>query len=273
MPIILVDMSLPKPSGEFEWVQESWGLALRCRPLAEIAPHVFTTRELHLDGTQSEQDESWQQLARALDVPPGSLVRMRQVHCADVYVPPEPASTSHNAPASAWPEADIAVTDSSTMALSVRTADCVPILIADRRSGSVAAVHAGWKGTAANAAAAAIHALVSRYNADPSNMVAAIGPSIGPCCYEVGEDFPARFAGQPQASGWFVTPGAGARPHLDLWKANRDQLVTAGVPEAGVFVSALCTHDHPSQFHSYRRDGAKAGRLVAAIRNARGMTP
>ena len=118
MPIIFVDMSLPKPSGEFEWVQESWGAALRCRPLAAVARHCFSTRELELEGVRADGMTRWQDLANTLGVELDSLVRMRQVHCADVFEAkgrrPLPTRSYDD-----WPEADIAVTDDPSVAVSV----------------------------------------------------------------------------------------------------------------------------------------------------------
>jgi polyphenol oxidase len=252
MPIIFVDMSLPKPSGEFEWAQESWGAALRCHPLAAIAPHYFSTR----------QDAPEQTLADALGVGLDALVRMKQVHCADVFV-------ANGRPPSK-PEADIAVTDDPSIALSVRIADCVPILLADRRTGAVAAIHAGWKGTAAGAAIVAVQNLTSRYGTNPEDVVAAVGPSIGPCCYEVGPDLASHFSSHAEAATWFTQD---AKPHLDLWRATRDQLARAGLPLQQIHVCELCTFDYPALFHSYRRDAKNAGRLVAAIRSGPGRTP
>lgn len=245
-------MSLPQPSGEFEWVQESWGAALRCRPLAAIAPHYFSTR----------QDAPEHTLAHALGVALEDLVRMKQVHQADVFVakgrPPE------------QPQADIAVTHNPSIALSVRVADCVPTLLGDRRTGVVTAIHAGWKGTAAGAAMVAVRVMTDTYAVQPGDIIAAVGPSIGPCCYEVGHEVAAAFSSHADGPAWFTSH---AKPHLDLWRATHDQLVRAGVPPQQIHVCRLCTFDHPSLFHSYRRDGTKAGRLVAAIRSAPGRTP
>jgi polyphenol oxidase len=271
MPIIFVDMSLPKPSGEFEWVQESWGAALRCRPLAVVSRHCFSTRDLELEGVRADGTTPWQDLANTLGVELDSLVRMRQVHCADVFERRREGDvrlSSHRY--DDWPEADIAVSDDPAVAVSVRAADCVPILLADRRTGAVAAIHAGWKGTAAGASKVAVSSLTSRFGTNPEDVIAAVGPSIGPCCYEVGPDLPGHFASHAQASQWFTREG---KPHLDLWRATRDQLASAGVPLQQIYVCALCTFDHAAQFHSYRRDGRNAGRLVAAIRSAPGRTP
>ena len=256
-------MSLPQPSGEFEWVQESWGAALRCRPLAEVARHCFSTRELEIEGARPGPSQSWNRLAEALGVELDSLVRMRQVHCADVFEAPPTR-------ADAWPEADIAVTGDPSIAVSVRAADCVPILLTDRRSGAVAAVHAGWKGTAAGAAMVAVESLASRYCARPSDIIAAVGPCIGPCCYEVGPELQSHFSLHADAPAWFSPD---PRPRLDLWRATRDQLVRAGVPNDRIHVCALCTFDHPAVFHSYRREGSNSGRLVAAIRSGTGTRP
>jgi YfiH family protein len=288
MPIILVadmmtrslaERTLPQPSGDFEWVQAAWGAALRCRPLVDIAPHVFSTRDLRLDGVGDNDPESWRLLSRDLGVELDALVRLRQVHCVEVFAAKKRAKNGQSgktlptpfsgSPVSGWPQADIAVSDDPSVALSVRIADCVPILLADRRGGAVAAIHAGWNGTAEGAAMVAVRALESRFGTRPADVVAAVGPSIGPCCYEFGSDLVERFSAHADASSWFANRD---KPHLDLWRATRSQLERAGVPASQIHVAALCTFDHPALFHSYRRDGKQAGRLVAAIRSAPGTT-
>jgi polyphenol oxidase len=263
MPIIFVDMSLPQPIGEFEWVQEPWGAALSCVPLAEVARHCFSTSGLKLEGILPDGRTGWQYLAETLGVSPESIARMRQVHCAGVFEARRGEENSN-------PEADIAVTDDPAVAVAVKTADCVPVLLADRRTGAVAAIHAGWRGTAAGAAIVAVRALASRYGAKAGDIIAAVGPSIGPCCYEVGPDLAIHFSAHPEASTWFTRD---EKPHLNLWRATRDQLQRAGVPPGQIHVCGLCTFENSSVFHSYRRDGSTAGRLVAAIRNAPGRMP
>jgi YfiH family protein len=260
-------------------MQESWGAALRCRPLLDVARHCFTTTELKLAGVRSlgasparatpgpRDDDSWDQLAHALGVELDELIRLRQVHGATVF----DARTQMSSAAAfdEWPEADITMTANPTLAVSVRAADCVPILLADRRSGAVAAVHAGWKGTAAGAAGVAVHALAERYEADPVDIIAAVGPSIGPCCYEVGRELVGHFNGHDDHAQWF---SGETKLHLDLWRATRHQLMRAGIPGAQIHLCDLCTYDHPSLLPSYRRDGSRAGRLVAAIRSGRDTT-
>jgi copper oxidase (laccase) domain-containing protein len=113
----------------------------------------------------------------------------------------------------------------------------------------------------------AVHALEWRFGSEPIDLLAAVGPSIGPCCYEVGSDLASHFAAHPDAPRWFSHE---TNPRMDLWRATRDQLERAGVPARHIHVCELCTWDHPALFHSYRRDGKAAGRLVAAIRSGPG---
>lgn len=255
-------MTLPKPTGEFEWTQESWGPALRCTALAKIARHLFSTRQLALSGAREEDRGHWAPLARAFDpdATPDAIVRLRQVHGTDVFEATR--ATVEKIRYAEWPEADIGISGDPALVLTVRAADCVPLLLADRETGAVSAVHAGWRGTAAGAVLAAVQALCWRFGTDPRNIVAAVGPSIGPCCYTVGEELVAQFKLHPDASRWFDRAG-GLR--LDLWQATRDQLERAGVDAHNIHISEMCTFDHPELFHSYRRDGKNAGRLVAAI--------
>ena len=254
-------MPLPKPSGDFEWVQEPWGAALRCAPLADVARHIFSTRDLVVEG---HGEPGWAALAGSIGGTGGMLVRMRQVHCAGVLVADRIATKSAQ---SDWPEADIAVSDDRDVVLTVKAADCVPVLLGDRCRGAVAAVHAGWRGTAAGAVKAAVDALGAQYGSEPPDLVAAIGPSIGPCCYEVSPELRGHFASHSDGDRWF---SAEPKPRLDLWTATHDQLERAGVPGEHIHACRLCTFDHPALFHSYRRDGTRAGRLVAAIRSLRG---
>jgi YfiH family protein len=268
IPIIFVAMAFPQPSGGFQWVQEAWGPALRCAPLAPVAPHCFTTRELQLQGVRGEDRHGVHALAQALGVADAALVRMRQVHGVRVFGPArgKPLPLHYDD----WPEGDIAISDDPSVAVTVRVADCVPTLLADPRTGAVAAIHAGWKGTAAGAVGEAVRALASRFGTRPGDLVSAVGPSIGPCCYEVGHELVRQFSGHEDADRWFLP---GTKPRLDLWQATRDQLVRVGVPRERIHVCELCTFDHPALFHSYRRDGTAAGRLVAAIRSAPGTRP
>jgi polyphenol oxidase len=246
--------ALVRPHPGFDWSHSSSGLVLRCGALAALSGnHGFTTRQPALPTGAAEAA-----LADEAGVRIEHVVRLQQVHGAKVADASAIASGER---------ADGAVSDDSGKLLTVRVADCVPVLLADPATRAVAAVHAGWRGTSARIAAGAVTALVDLFGARPGALVAAVGPSIGPCCYRVGsevaEAFRADGASDADCARWFT---AAADLRLDLWRANRDQLLAAGVPADAVHVAGLCTACHPDLFHSYRRDGARAGRQVGFIR-------
>jgi len=249
----------PRVSPDFYWEKSSAGLVMRCRALDPHATHAFTTRHLEFRG---EMAADYARLAAVLSVPGSAVIAVSQVHGRDVLVVRPGDQPFAN------PTADVVITSDPDRVASVRVADCVPILLADRQGRAVAAVHAGWRGTAANAAGAAVAAL-ARVGVPAQDLIAAVGPSIGPCCYQVDAEVRTRFvAAGSDVSRWFEADGA-RRWKLNLWQANRDQLVAAGLEPGNVHVTALCTFDHPSVFYSYRRDGVSAGRMVGAIRAGR----
>jgi polyphenol oxidase len=247
----------PAPAAGFQWVLAPWGVQLVADALAAFR-HGWTTRQLQLRGAPHVEADGWRQLASWLGVEPELLVRLRQVHGSQVFF------ADHHLPLPGPPDADAATSGDPSRALTVQVADCVPLLMAHGSSGHVGVAHAGWRGTAAGIALAASSAL-----GDGAGQVAAIGPSIGPCCYEVGAELRDRFRDGGWARGaddWFEQRAG--RWYLDLWRANVDQLVAAGVPARAIHVSRLCTSCHPDWFPSYRRDGAGAGRLAGVIRAA-----
>lgn len=254
-------MSLPAVPDTFEWFQAPWGAALRCVRLQAIAPHLFTTRQLAL----SSQGQ-WDIVAAAVGA--RAVQTLTQVHGRHVVVV--------RGQGSGRPEADVLVSNNPEIALAVRAADCVPLLIADPKGGAVAAVHAGWRGTAAGAATAAVEALQREFGSSPADLVAAIGPSIGPCCYEVGTDLVDAFAAAGHArhlvDRWFIAPPPRrgeyerSKLRLDTWGANRDQLMLAGLDERNIHISGLCTASHLDLFPSYRAEGENTGRIAGVIR-------
>lgn len=254
----------------FRWTRETWGSGLRCAALGEVAQHVFTTRQLQLRGGPQGQPQAWRSAAAAVDVPLERVMRVRQVHGRTVRVIRAGAT-----PLEAYadtPDADAIVSDVAGLALSVLVADCVPILLADRRGGVAAAVHAGWRGTAAGIVGATIDAMYREFRADPGAIVAAIGPSIRPCCYEVGEELREAFQREGHAAEdvarWFSTieteDGQGSL-RLDVAQSNRDQLHAAGVDAANIFDCGYCTKTFSDTFDSFRADGERAGRMAAII--------
>jgi hypothetical protein len=148
-------------------------------------------------------------------------------------------------------DGDALVTDQPGLALSIRTADCYPILLASPKA--VAAIHAGWRGTDARIVERTITRLHTEYSVEPREIFAAIGPGIGACCYQVGVEVARRF-------------GLDRAGKLDLAAENLGQLLGAGVPRPQIEVSGQCTFCDPARFHSYRRDGEAAGRMISYIR-------
>jgi hypothetical protein len=141
--------------------------------------------------------------------------------------------------------------------IGVRTADCVPILIVDVEARAIAAVHAGWRGAAQGIAGKAVAEMTARFGSLPEDLCAAIGPAIGPCCYEVGPEVTALFTESNGLAG-------GSR--LDLPGVNRRQLLDAGLLPGEVWSAGLCTACLADEFFSWRRDRHESGRMVSAIR-------
>ena len=254
-------MTLPAVPDSFYWTPESWGPALRCRPLEVVAPHLFTTRQLVLS---SHAD--WERVAETIGA--RQVATLTQVHGrAAVVIRRGRGADGRDA---RRPEADILVSDDPDTALAVRAADCVPLLLGDPATGTVAAVHAGWRGTAAGAATAAVETLAREFSARPRDLIAAIGPSIGACCYEVGPELIDAFVAAGHArrdvDRWFMTPVSATKPRLDTWAANRDQLMMAGVLEENIHISGLCTASNVDIFPSFRVERENTGRLLGVIR-------
>jgi YfiH family protein len=172
-----------------------------------------------------------------------------QIHSSTVRVATAPGN---------YPETDALVTDIPGITLCVTIADCVPILLFDPTRKCLAAVHAGWRGTAGKILENTVAAMRDRFGTDPADLKAFIGPAGSVCCYEVGEEVSGQF--DPA----FVRAGGG-RPHLDLKAANRAQLRACSVPDAGIDTHPSCTICEVDHFHSYRRDGIRSGRMMACI--------
>ena len=255
-------MTLPTPDPAFHWRHEVWGPALRCSGLAAAAQHLFTSRQLELRAS----DSAWATAAASLGAAPEKLMRVKQVHSNVVRVLKRGAVTA--TASRERPDGDAIVSNEPGLVLAVAVADCVPILLADRTTGAAGAVHAGWRGTCAGVAPAALGRLTSEFGTRPGDVIAAIGPSIGPDDYEVGESLVEAFRKAGHSSSdvarWFIRRLTAL--HLDLWSANRDQLLAAGVSADRIFTAGLSTRAHPEVFDSFRAEGEQAGRMAALIR-------
>lgn len=277
----------PKPDAGFAWVQVAAGRALVCEVLP--LPHLFTTRFWALgSAAPSGLDAAWEEVAVSVAVDALHLCRAHQVHGVSAAVRRTGSQACGGQPLA---EADIIVSDDPGRALAIQTADCVPLLFADRRTGAVAAAHAGWRGMAAGAPRAAVCALVRELGSRPADLVAVAGPSIGACCYEVGAEVREAFAGggfsEALLRRWFHAapqptarnPSMAGLPNtpradhwfFDGWAATRHQLEEAGIPTAQIHSAGLCTASHPDVLCSYRLRGKSAGRIAAAIRSARSL--
>jgi YfiH family protein len=163
---------------------------------------------------------------------------------------------------------DALVSNVRGVMVGVKTADCVPLLIGDPKTGAFAAVHAGWRGTFAGVVFHAIERLMKAYNTKPQDLRVAIGPAAAACCYEVGSEIIDGFQEHfPDADSLF-TPTREGHARLDLLKANHNQLTSAGVDPDRIHTAPLCTMDNTDLFFSYRREKnvlGKVGRLMSVI--------
>jgi YfiH family protein len=183
---------------------------------------------------------------RLADIPDTieNLTTLKQVHSATCVVAAGPAGRLG--------EGDALLENRPGSAVAIKTADCIPILLADPRHRAVAAVHAGWRGTVAEIARHAVDAMHRHFETRPEDLHAAIGPGIGKCCYEVGPEVAQHF-------------GETSRAHIDLVEANRQQLRAAGLAGERIYAATLCTMCLPEEFHSYRRDRDAAGRMFSFV--------
>jgi YfiH family protein len=197
---------------------------------------------------------SFQALGRA----PGSMHDAWQVHSADVVYAdaPRPLDTPYH-------KADILLTDNPAVTLYMRFADCTPILLYDPKRRAIGIVHSGWLGTVRGAARAAVEAMQARYGSDPADILAAIGPAIGPDHYVIGEDVTAQARGAFGEQAESLLPTFGESIHFDLWKANQRLLAGAGVKQ--IEVAGLCTACHTEDWFSHRGEQGKTGRFGAMI--------
>lgn len=194
------------------------------------------------------------------------LVAGQQVHGTKVaVVTDKEKGRGSRSYAEALPETDAMITASPGLVLSTYHADCVPLFFLEPQNKVVGLAHAGWKGTLGGIGGRTLELMATRFNIDPASCLVGIGPSIGPCCYEVGIDVAAPFMKGFPYGRKLLEPGIDAKWYLDLWAANKRQLIDAGVKEGNIFVSSLCTSCHRDIFFSYRANKRNTGGLAAVI--------
>ena len=156
--------------------------------------------------------------------------------------------------------------------VGVKTADCVPVLLGDRKTGAFAAVHAGWRGTSKSIVAKAVERMRRDFGTDAADLIAAIGPAASGRCYEIGQDVVDAFKNNFTASEKYLSPTRDGHALVDLDLANKDQLLEKGVPETSIFTAPFCTMERTDLFFSYRvekKKFGKTGRLLSVIGNAK----
>lgn len=185
--------------------------------------------------------------------PEGTLTTLKQIHSSRVV--DASSLTGHQ-----MTEGDALITNRTGIAIAVKTADCFPILLADPDANVVAAIHAGWRGTVAGIVKTTIEKMGELYECDPRALLAAIGPGIQQCCFEVGPEVAREFA--PWDRKLYCTS---RKEMVDLAAANMHQLVDLGVLQNNIAHAGLCTVDRTDLFYSFRKEHDRAGRMVSWI--------
>jgi YfiH family protein len=213
-----------------------------------------------------------QLLAESVTGDPGTpLLTLKQVHSSLVV-----AAGGGDVDRVAPHEADGLMTDQPGLLVGVQTADCMPVLVADRRRRVVAAFHAGWRGTAKRIVESGVARMREAFDCSPDDLTAAIGPGIGACCYAIGEEVFSTFKSNftyaiqlfHEVSG---RDGSALELHVDLAEANRRQLLDAGLSAAAIYTTGGCTSCHPELFFSHRASGGHAGRMMSVIGIRKGL--
>lgn len=247
-------------------------ITLHCAPLDEYATHCFTTRmggvstghcaQTNLSFSREDREtvlENYRRICAAEGFAMERLTLTDQTHTDRVRLVDETTAGMGVQKQSDIKDTDGLITDLLQTPLVVFVADCAPVLMADKRTGAVAAVHSGWKGTLKGIAAKAVQQMKENFGTDPRDIIAAVGPCIGPCCYEVGQDFKDAFHGKWEH---LFTPKKD-KYHFDLKQANRLVLQEAGVGE--IYVTDECTYCRSDLLFSHRKTQGKRGNMAGII--------
>lgn len=261
----------------FQWRERDGVRALICTALERDGfANAFSTRlggvssfpkdALNLAGFNEDEAENiYENRRRFLKLFEGDwmLTACWQVHGADV----RHVLDAEDARADTL-NFDALVTRAPDILIGVKTADCVPIVMGDARTGGCGAVHAGWRGTRASIVPHAIERMRSEFGTRPEDIRAAIGPAAGGCCYEVGPEVIDAFTGASSESGHLFTPTRDGHARIDLQKANREQLLAAGLIAERIHTAPFCTICRTDLFFSYRKEKGlygKTGRLMGVV--------
>lgn len=236
--------------------------------------HAFSTRQggvspppfhsLNLSNNTGDKEahvrKNREILTSAFGLLPSVLLTVNQIHQADILIIDSPSPEDFSGAS-----CDAIITDRPGIAIGVLTADCVPILLFAPESCTVAAIHVGWKGTALNLCGKTIRVMAEKFEAHPENLIVAVGPSIGLCCYEVDESLLSIFSQYNDSWHKWAEPSESGRWRLDLPRASIDLMTASGVRNENIAWFNTCTHCQENLFFSYRRDKGITGRQISFI--------
>lgn len=228
------------------------------------APFDELNLALHVGDDKQNVINNRKALAKGVKMKPSELVYLRQTHsCRIKHVMTKHRGRGARKISSAIGGFDAMVTDSPGTCLIVQVADCVPVLLFDPKKKVIAAVHAGWKGTMKEISKKTVDKMKREFDCDPADIVAGIGPSVGPCCFEVKENV-FHIANIIYSAREAVVIKRRNKTFVDLWQANRIQLVRAGIAENNIEIMGICTTCNADRFYSARKN-KETGRFVAGI--------
>lgn len=248
-----------------------WFLQSSLLNACEGVTHAFCTRwggarafaDLNVSAAEGDDglvvEKNWSMLAAAFRVPRDRFVTLHQVHGQEIMVVTDDPDTPEIA------AGDGIITTRAGLAIGIKTADCVPVLLADRARRVIGAVHGGWRGTSLNIAGKAVRMLRETFSVKPSDLLVAIGPAIGPCCYEVDERVRDAMGNDGRDELLFRPVSGRGRWMMDLVEVNRRQLAASGVDPERIAVARVCTACRTDMFFSHRGEPGGTGRQLSFI--------
>ena len=230
-------------------------------------PYHSLNLGLHVGDDPDKVLKNRKRLAEAIGIPLNQFTIARQVHSGNVRViSDELRGSGSTDQENAIEGTDAMVTDTPGICLIVLVADCVPILFFDPLRKVIGVAHAGWRGTLQSIASSTVTTMEKAFGSSPANIMVGIGPSIGPCCYRVGQEIISQVEGVcKDGNGYIVNESKDDEGSFDLWRANLDQLLHAGVDERNIEIAVRCTCHEPDLFFSYRNQRGDTGRFAAGI--------
>ncbi|HHY90263.1 MAG TPA: peptidoglycan editing factor PgeF [Clostridiales bacterium] len=209
--------------------------------------------------------QNFRLLSKELAIPLECMVRCDQVHGDRSWIVTQEDAGKGIISDDDVPQADALITNVRGIGLITNYADCVPIFLLDPVHKVIALAHAGWRGTVLQIGRKTLQAMTQHFHTDPKHCLAAIGPSIGPCCYEVDESVIEQFEKSFRSIHLFVNRTENGKFMLDLWKANQVVLEESGILKENISISQLCTACHPEIFFSHRQQKGVTGRMAAMM--------